>query len=155
MKTILLLTVFVIALWLFTSSSAPPETHVITLNVDTGKIDNRNVDNVSDFGQPENVPNQEFTIDVNVGDIVLWKGVSSNAPDTDLVMIEAINHEGGVNVFDRNVLKDTPQNPGVVVGTIKKGKSGDVEKYKISFKIFNAGVQRNGTFHIDPKIIVR
>jgi hypothetical protein len=131
------------------------ETHVVTLYVDTSQIDNQNVDRVSNFGQPENISNQDFTIDVSLGDVVMWQGVSSNAPETDVVLISAINHEGGVNVFDQNVLKDTSRKPGVVEGTVKKGQSGQEQKYKVSFKVLNNGAKRNGTFHIDPKIRVR
>ena len=156
MKKILTLLILAAAGLLFFSGSARiKETRVIILNVDTGQIDNQNVNQVSNFGQPANIPNRDFTIEVSVGDVVVWQGVSSNAPETDKVLISAINHEGGVNVFDTNVLRDSPQNPGIVEGTVKVGQAGDEEKYKISFKVLNNGQQRNGTFHIDPKIRVR
>jgi hypothetical protein len=156
MKKIQILLILAAAgLLFFSGSSRVKETHVIKLYVDTGQITKQNVNQVSNFGQPANIPNRDFTIEVSVGDVVVWEGVSSNARETDKVLINAINHEGGVNVFDKNVLKDTPQNPGVVEGTVKVGQAGDEEKYKISFKVLNNGRQRNGTFHIDPKIRVR
>ena len=127
------------------------EVHVVTLNVNTGEINNNNVNDVSDFGQSADISNRDFTIEVSLGDIVVWKGVSTS-PENDSVMIDAINHEGGARVFDRNTLKDDPQNPGVVVGKVTAGRRGDEEKYKISFKVFENGVQKGGTYHIDPKI---
>lgn len=154
-KNLLLLILVSITLLSFINSSTVKETHVVTLYVDTRQIEKTNVDSVCNFGQPGNISNRDFTIDVRLGDVVVWKGVSSNSPDTDIVLISAINHEGGVNVFDQNVLKDTSQNPGIVEGTIKKGESGQEQKYKISFNVLNDGEKRNGTFHIDPKIRLR
>lgn len=139
----------------FGSTSNVPQTHIITLNVDTGEITSTNTEETSNFGQAEGVSNRDFTTMAKVGDIILWKGVSSSSPDNDAVMIESINYEGGTNVFGRNVLKDTRQNPGVVLGTVTEGKEGDEEKYVISFKVYNNGTQRGGTYHIDPKIIIK
>lgn len=137
------------------SSTETTETHIITLQVDTGAITVDNVNEVSNFGQGPGIPNEDFTIVVSPGDIVMWKGVSSTAPDTDEVLITSINHEGGARVFGRNTLRDNSQNPGVVLGVVSDGKEGDEEKYKVSFKVMNNGEKRNGTFHIDPKIQVR
>lgn len=142
-------------LFAYGSTSNVPQTHIITLNVDTGTITSTNTDETCNFGQSRDVSNRDFATQVNIGDIVLWKGVSTSSPDNDQVMIEAINHEGGARVFGRNTLKDTRQNPGVVLGTVTEGKDGDREKYTISFKVMNNGVQRNGTFLIDPQIIIK
>lgn len=101
------------------------------------------------------ISNEEFTIDVNLGDTVTWEGVSSNAPSTDVVNIVSINHEGGKNVFDKNVLKGNGETPEKVTGTaITKTDGGEKYKYKISFTVLNNGTKRNGMFHIDPKIAV-
>ncbi len=137
------------------SLGLPPTTHVITLQVDTGNISNSNVDEVSNFGQSPSISNHDFLTEVSLGDIVMWNGVSSSAPDQDKVIITSINHEGGARIFGRNTLKDSKQNPGVVVGIVSEGKEGDEEKYKVSFKVLNRGNQRNGTFHIDPKLQVK
>jgi hypothetical protein len=92
---------------------------------------------------------------VNVGDTVTWQGVSSNAPSTDVVNIVSINHEGGKNVFDQNVLKSNGQSPERVSGVVKsRTDDGKKYKYKISFTVTNNGAKRNGMFHIDPKIFV-
>jgi len=126
--------------------------HTITLNVDTQTIQNPNLADFCNFGQTDGSSNEDFTIFVNVGDTVRWVGVSSTAPDTDQVELSSINHEGGPKLFGRNRLKDTE---GVIVGVVTEGATGDEEKYKISFRVFNNGVKRNGTFNIDPKIKVK
>jgi len=131
---------------------SPPANIVITLYVNTAQIDNRNVNASCNFGQDPNISNEEFTVDVNMGDTITWQGVSANAPSTDSVSIESINHEGGKNVFDQNVLRGSN---GVVTGTAKvRTDGGEKYKYKISFKVTNSGSNRNGMFHIDPKIAV-
>lgn len=141
---------------LFLLSSHPrADTHEIILQVDTQNIGPTNTDDVCTFGQDASISNAEFTINVRKGDVIIWKGVSSSAPDTDEVLITSINHEGGARVFGRNVLRDSRQNPGVVLGVISDGKDGDEEKYKVSFKVLNSGEKRGGTFHIDPKIRIK
>lgn len=128
---------------------------VVTLYVDTSLITNKNTASTCNFGQPEGVSNEEFTIDANVGDTVTWQGLSSNAPETDHVNIKSINHEGGKNVFAQNVLIGDRGTPEKVVGKVVN-KTGDEKKdqfkYKISFTVMNNGKNRNGTFHIDPVI---
>lgn len=145
------LILIVIALFTFSINSYSQQTHIITLNVDTGQIENSNVDEVCDFGQDPGITNRGFTIEVEIGDTVKWIGVSSSSPDTDAVEITGINHEGGARVFGKNKLNDTD---GVVVGVVTDGKEGDLEKYKISFKVYNDGDKRGGTYHIDPIIKV-
>lgn len=127
-------------------------THTITLFVNTAEVTSQNTGAQCNFGQAPGIPNEEFTIQVKPGDIIVWKGVSANAPETDIVNITAINHEGGVNVFDKNVLRGNGQTPEVVIGHVVQGAPGDEEKYSLSFKVTNNGVKRNGTFRIDPKI---
>lgn len=146
---------FYLLIFSLTSSTAIiPETHLITLTVDTAVITTSNINDVSSFGQEDGVSNQEYTITVKSGDIIVWQGVSSSSPN-DEVMISAINYQGGTNVFGQNTLKDTRQNPGVVVGTVEDRPDGAETKYMISFKVFNDGERRNGTFNIDPKIMVK
>lgn len=139
----------------FLGMTRPPITHEITLFVATGSIDQSNLDQSCNFGQATGVSNRDYTIEVQLGDVVIWKGVSSSAPDTDEVQITAINHEGGARVFGKNVLKDTKSNPGVVQATVTEGKAGDEEKYKVQFRVFNNGQKRKGTFNIDPKIQIK
>ena len=150
-----LFSIILAVLFSFGNGTTNPEVHEITLYVNTSILDNSNIDEVCNFGQDPNIPNSEYTITVRPGDIVVWKGVSTSNEELDQVLIKAINHEGGARVFGRNTLNDTNQNPGIVIGTVTDGKDGDDEKYKLSFKVLNDGVKRNGTFHIDPKISVR
>lgn len=141
-------------------STKAQQTHVITLKVNTAQVTKDNIATTCSFEYQS--PNgsliqstggslEEFTIKVKVGDIVIWKGIPTSAA-ADRVDINAINHEGGKNVFDKNKLSGNGQQPEVVIGTVVTGAPGDVDKYKISFKVFNGGTKRNGTFHIDPKI---
>jgi len=144
-----------IVLLSFSNSSYGQEDRVITLNVNTAQITNQNEYQVSYFaGQEENTDTRNFTIYVNPGDRIIWQGISSTSPDNDIVNIKSINYEGGTNVFDQNVLNNDRESPGIVIGVVKNGTEGFEEKYKISFTVFNNGVKRQGTFHIDPKIKV-
>ena len=139
-----------IVLMLLSSNSYAQETHTITLYVNTSTVDMDNTDETCNFGQESGIENKDFTIWVNVGDTIIWKGESTSS-DEVLVNIDAINHEGGKNVFDKNKLRGDGQVPEKVTGTVIQGAPGDEDKYKISFKMSN----RNGTFHIDPIIKIK
>jgi hypothetical protein len=154
MKMIINVFTAIFLISILTSSSAfAQQTHVITLKVNTAEVEKGNTSATCSFeNQAAGVTNEDFTIKAKVGDIIIWKGVSTNAPGTDRVDINAINHEGGTNVFNKNRLAGNGQEPEVVIGTVVQGAPGNVDKYKISFKVFNNGRKRNGTFHIDPKI---
>ena len=130
------------------------QTHYITLNVDTSAITSQNESSVSNFGQEDDSTNEDYTIYVNVGDTIIWQGVSS-ASDNDTVNISAINYKGQPNIFGQNHLNGDGQNPEQVQGTVVAGNVGTVVKYTISFKVLNNGVNRGGTYHIDPKIIIK
>lgn len=128
---------------------------VITLNVDTSTIDKDDVNASCNFGQDQSIPNEDFTVAANIGDNITWQGISVNAPGTDVVNIVSINHEGGKNVFGQNILSGDRNTPRRVTGRVQFATpEGQDYKYKISFTVFNNGKQRNGTFHIDPKIQV-
>ncbi|MCA6075624.1 inclusion body family protein [Fulvivirga sedimenti] len=129
-------------------------THHINLYVNTAEITKPDEYRFCTFeNQPADVDVREFTVQVNVGDIVIWHGISSSSPN-DQVLISQINYQGGDNVFNSNVLNDTPENPGVVVGVVQPGTVGFTMKYVVNFKVLNNGIQRNGTYHLDPKIFV-
>ena len=138
----------------FSCNSKVQKTHTIILNVDTGKIVKPNIDPFCNFGQPANISNRDYAIKVDIGDIIIWEGVSSSAPSTDIVNITSINHEGGVNVFGRNVLRGNGDSPEIVIGRVLHGAPGDEDKYSISFTVYNNKDKRNGSFRIDPKLIV-
>lgn len=154
LKPSLILIITICLLSITFSNAQAPETHIITLYVNTTDIVKPNVNDFANFGQAEDISNENFTINVRKGDIIIWKGVSSSDPATDLVSISAINHEGGVNVFGQNVLRGNGEMPELVIGTVINGNPGDEEKYKLSFNVYVNGTKKNGTFHIDPKIQV-
>lgn len=127
---------------------------IVTLYVNTADIKTPNETAYCNFGQENGVSNEEFTTEVNVGETITWRGVSSNAPGTDVVAITSINYEGGKNVFDQNVIKDTREAPGLVSAKVLYATAGNKCKYKISFTVTSGGAGKGGTFHIDPKIEV-
>jgi len=130
------------------------EKRIITLYVDTGQITNNKVNEFSNFGQKDGSSNEDYTTNVNVGDIVVWKGVSTSS-ENDVVNIVSIQHENGNDVFSKNRLPGNGGDPEIVVGLVLSlAPQGMEYKYKIAFTIMNNGVKRNGTFHIDPKIRV-
>ena len=91
----------------------PRGTHTIILNVDTSLITvhNQNEFQICHFEeQAPNTDSRDFSIDAAVGDMVRWEGVSS-VSDDHVVKITSINHQGGKNIFGKNVLKDTRQKP--------------------------------------------
>mgnify|MGYP001123427429 CR=1 FL=1 len=147
LKTLFFTCIFFISLFSFAQ-----KTHTITLNVDTGKITKSTVNQYSNFGQSSNISNEDFTIEVNLGDTVNWIGVSSSNSN-DIVKIESINHQGGARVFAKNVLRGNDN--GVVSGLVKKGRAGDSEKYNVKFRVYYNGVNKSKLFKIDPKIVIR
>lgn len=154
MKTLQKLIYLTVVLMVSATTFGQSKTHYITLNVNTATISSQNEDSVSNFGQEAGVKNRDYTIKVNVGDVIVWKGVSS-ASSEDTVEITSINYKGQKNIFGQNHLGKDRNNPGQVRGTIVTGKKGDVIKYTISFKVLNKGKKRGGTYHIDPKIQIQ
>ena len=132
--------------------SQGPTTHTILLNVNTSEVLNTNLATTINFGQAAGISNEEFTIQVNRGDIIVWQAVSSNAPDTDEVRVTTIQHESGPNFFGSATLSDNLQTPGVVLGSISNGRPGEIQKYTLHFRVWNSGNPRGGTFVVDPKI---
>lgn len=149
-KNILKKSIFILFLFLFLNSYSQT-THTITLNVDTGKITRTTTNQYSNFGQPQNISNENFSISVKVGDYVEWVGVSSTSED-DTVDIVSINHEGGARVFGKNVLNGAD---GIVIGKVTEGREGDSEKYTIKFRVYVNGQAKPGIFKIDPKITIK
>lgn len=129
------------------------KTVVVTLNVNTGQIDNKNLATTCNFGQDQNISNENFTIEVNVGDSITWRGVSSTSPATDIVEITKIKYAKGKNIFGKDDLLPG-KNKKISGKALSKTTAEDIYKYDISFTVTNNGTKRNGTFKIDPKIIV-
>lgn len=126
------------------------QTRLVTLNVNTGDISDSSISSNSDFGQTDGASNEDYTILVQLGDTIVWQGISSSNPTEHLVNIKSINHVGGARLFDRNVLQGDGGTPERVIGIISEGRSGDEKKYNIFFRLSN----KPGTFKIDPKIKV-
>ena len=145
---------FLLPVFLLTNLRAQTE-RVITLEVNTADIENPNVNDFCHFlGQDPEVSNEDYTIEANIGDVIIWRGVSTSSPD-DRVEIRAINHQGnrgGRDIFGSNRLGG--QN-GEVRGTIlNRTEDGTDYKYKIQFRVYVDGRRKSGTFNIDPKIRV-
>ena len=136
----------------FCNTSFAQETIYVTLNVDTDEVRTEGAHNHCSFeGQPDSMDTREYTVNANVGDVIVWNAVSTSS-GRDEVKITSINYEGGTNVFSAN--KINGEN-GVVSGTITKSTAGrDVYKYNISFKIVKNGNLQPGTYVVDPKIKV-
>lgn len=126
-------------------------THTVVLTCDTANITKDNVNEVCSFGQQPDVSNIDFTTDVNLEDIVVWRGEASNPNNS--VELHSINHQGGKNVFNQNVIRAT--NNGIVTGKVVKGMPGDVEKYSLKFRVFRNGNRLPGMFEIDPRIRIQ
>lgn len=128
--------------------------HVIILEVNTADIENPNVNDFCSFGQGPEISNEDYTIEANVGDTVIWQGVSTSSPN-DSVEIRTINHQGsrgGRNIFGSNRLTgENGEVRGLILNTTEEGAD---YKYKIQFRVYNNGTRRRGTFNIDPKIKV-
>jgi len=122
------------------------QTHTVTLHVNTAEINQRNMSTTCNFGQAEGISNEDFTIEVNVGDTIIWQGVSSSS-DTDVVDITKIKYERGTNVFNGEEYDGT----STIVGKVLRETGGQDYKYILSFKING----KRATYSIDPKVIVR
>lgn len=129
-------------------------THIITLTVDTDNIQKPDIDKYCTFGQSSSIPNEDYTVVVNVGDHIIWRGVPKHGKTSSVVNITSINYEGGNNIFGRNTIRGNGQTPETVHATVMSGTAGEEETYEINFTVFNNGKQRNGRFQIDPKIQV-
>ena len=121
--------------------------HTITLYVDTGSINQQNIDSTCSFKQDKGVSNKDFTTVVHLGDDITWVGVSSSGDDK--VRIKKIKY-----VSDAEILNSKEINNALfskkVHGKVNKGKEGDIEKYSIEIKIKG----NNEKFIIDPKLQV-
>ena len=157
MKTTTNLTILItIILFSFSRQTFAQDEYIITLYVNTGEITKPDINQYCNFGQEDGVSNEEFLVEASIGDTIIWRGKSTSSED-DVVNITSINHRGGNNVFDKNVLRGDGNDPEEVMGVVehlsKKGNKKDY-KYTIKFTVMNNGVKRNGTFQIDPKLRV-
>ncbi|MEN8125723.1 MAG: hypothetical protein ABFR32_11405 [Bacteroidota bacterium] len=140
----------------------------ITLEVNTAEINQGNIEECCHFeGQIKGSPNKEFTTQAEVGDMIIWNGVSTTS-ENDLVNITFINWEDGKEIFGKRQLKGNDDEPELVVGKVLHNTlENDVDqneneihnnfKYKISFTVKKYGeenIDGFDTYKIDPKIQV-
>lgn len=126
-------------------------THVVTLHVDTNTISNPNPSascyfsvsegtNILDNNSPE-----AFTIYADVGDTIIWQGVSSVSDDP--VNIKMIKYSNGPRIFSED---DIPGDNSVQAIVVRDTRNQDDYKYQIFFDVIRSGAR----FQIDPKIKV-
>jgi len=137
--------VFVLTVLVATNNLYAQAAHEITLNVDTK---NPNPGKACFFmaGKGTTVLNnsspETFTIFAQVGDNIIWKGVSSTEPNTP-VRITAIKYISGPRIFT----SDTIKGDKLVQATVIRGGKAPY-KYQIQFSIGSG----SGIYTIDPKI---
>ncbi len=136
------------------SRSQQSKNVVVTLYVHTATIDKPDERDYCNFGQPDDVSNESFTTEINLGDTITWQGVSLDST-SDVVNIVSINYQGGKNVFGKNILPGDSGSPQKVKAqpTVRTSANESC-KYAIQFTVSNNGIKRNGTFKIDPVIQV-
>ena len=128
----------------------------ITLYVDAANATSltpRTVDEYCSFGQDKSqTTNENFSITVNVGDKVIWRGETTPASSNviDITQVKKENVPGSSNVFGGNGMLQGSGNPEAVTGTVQAGTGGEDETYTIFFKVNGTGPN----FPIDPKIRV-
>jgi predicted RNA-binding protein len=101
----------------------------------------------ANFGQDPNIPNKDYTVEVNLNDDVIWVGESSSSPGIDTVFIKEIRFKKGKKILNEDILREEKE----VRGKVDKGKMGDQESYFISFAFHSkTNPQNNKIFQIDP-----
>ena len=154
MKTTNLILILIVVVSLM---SCKNQMHVVTLYVDTANIIKNSIDEYANFNQPKGISNEDFTIHVRKGDLVIWNALSISDEPVE-VNITAIIDEPGprdddpdkkyVNFFDGKTLSPDKIKTRTVIGTLKNGKPGDIQKYKLHFTVKD----KVDTFIIDPKM---
>lgn len=119
--------------------------HEITLNVDTKNPDPAKAC-FFEAGKATTVLNNSspgtFTIFAQVGDNIIWKGVSSTEPNTS-VNIAAIKYISGPRIFSSDLIKGSES---VKATIIRGGKSP--YKYQLQFSVGS----NTSMYAIEPKI---
>lgn len=142
-STVLLLTLFI------TTLVNAQTTHTIILTCDTSNITKENVNEVCSFGQGRSISNKDYTLDVRLGDVIVWRGLASNSDLSSTIKLEQVDYQGGRNVFVRNALSD---DEGIITGEVVQGEVGDEEKYDLKFRVYIDGRRLSDKFVIDPRI---
>jgi len=126
-------------------------THVITLHVDTNTISNPNPGASCFFSVDEgttvldNSSVESFTIYADVGDIIVWQGVSSVS--NDAVNIKMIKYSHGPRIFSEDEFYGESSVQGIIV---RDTRGQEDNKYEIFFDVIHSGAK----YKIDPKLKV-
>lgn len=123
---------------------------MIVLEVDTDNINENNIEEMATFGQPSEISNENFTLDVALGDVIIWQGKTMPGAG-GLVRIKLFRHEDGVKILGANRISEQ-NDTGVVVGKVQAGQVGDEEKYTLKFEVRKRGTQDWTEYSIDPKL---
>ncbi|MBK8501814.1 MAG: hypothetical protein IPL46_06170 [Saprospiraceae bacterium] len=124
--------------------------YTITLFVDTINVTQENTDKTCNFGQGRATKNKDFSITVEIGDTIIWRGLPLRG-QSNLVNIEEISYVGDNNIFGTPILEGNNQKPELVIGNVMNDSGGEEENYAISFTVSN---KPEKLFRIDPKLQV-
>ena len=123
---------------------------IITLYVNTQTIDEKNIDANCNFKQPEGISNEDYTVYVNIGDTIIWEGISLDTIN-DAVVITQVIYTGDYNIFGKQSLKGGGN--GQVTAVVENETNGEMEIYTICFDVYNSNKIR-GSYSVDPKLQV-
>lgn len=135
---------------LFSYSLTAQSNKTITLEVDTENINANNIEETATFGQPSETSNKDYTLGVEMGDIIIWQGRSTPSSG-GLVRIKLFKHDDGIELLGEGRIKEQ-NGTGVIVGRVQNGSPGDVEKYTLKFEVKKRGSQTWDSYEIDPKL---
>lgn len=150
MKSKATILICIISIFLFNVGLQAQDNPIINLEVDTENINENNIDETATFGQTSGIKNKDFTREVKLGDVIIWKG-SSTPASGGLVRIKLFKHDEGVKLLGTGRISEQ-NGTGVVVGKVQAGSPGDIEKYSIKFEVRKRGSQTWTEYLIDPKL---
>ncbi|MDR5589237.1 hypothetical protein [Christiangramia sp. SM2212] len=150
MKAKITILVFFISLFSINTSIYSQNNPMITLEVDTENINENNIDEMATFGQPSETKNRDFTLEVEMGDVIIWQGRATQSSG-GLVRIKLFRHDDGVKLLGTSRIAEQ-NDTGVVVGKVQAGNPGDIEKYTLKFEVRKRGSQTWTEYFIDPKL---
>lgn len=128
------------------------DNYEITLSVDTSKITPQSIDEFANFGQPDSIPNKDFTYEVEKGERIKWKGKDLSS-DSLTIKIDEIRYESGTQLFRNKNHKRPFWRRSTIRRKVSRGGGGESEKYMIKFS-FEKNSQKF-EFEIDPKLIIK
>ena len=124
-------------------------THMITLNVDTGALNqSQNAAATSYFTVGpdtevlDNSTPENFTILVDVGDNIVWEGASTSGPEA--VKIKKIKYKRGARIFSSDEIDGEANVEAIII----RGSTDNGYVYTIQFQIGES----NRVYTIDPVI---